>query len=268
MSTVRALRYAAGDSATMLRRQLRRMRRYPSLTLTLIGLPVVFLLLFVYVFGATLGDGLGGAPGGREAYVDYVTPGVLLMAVAGAAQVAALGVAQDLTEGIIARFRTMAIWRPSILAGHVIGNLVQTLIALAAVLGVALAIGFRPTAGAVEWGAALGLLVLLTLAVIWLSVALGLSARTVESAGNAPMPLMLLPFFGSGFVPADSMPAPLRWFAEYQPFTPVIETLRGLLLGTAVGANGLQALAWCIGITLIGCLWSIRLFARDPSRTR
>jgi ABC-2 type transport system permease protein len=257
---------AARDSATMLRRNLRHMLRYPSMTLMLAGMPVIFLLIFVYVFGGTLGAGLGGASGGRAEYVNYVTPGIVLMTIAGAATGTAVSVAMDMTEGIVARFRTMAISRASVLTGHVVGSVIQTLLSMAIVVGVALLIGFRPTASPLRWVAATGMLTLLVLALTWLSVALGLVSKTVESASNAPMPLMLLPFLGSGFVPTDSMPAGLRWFAEYQPFTPVIESLRGLLLGTPIGNSAILATAWCAGITLVGYLWAKKLFNRDPSR--
>jgi ABC-2 type transport system permease protein len=250
------LAHSMSDSATMVRRNLRHMLRYPSMTLMLAGIPVIFLLIFVYVFGGTLGNGLGGASGGRGAYINYVTPGIVLMTVAGAATATAVSVAMDMTEGIVARFRTMAISRASVLTGHVVGSVIQTLLSMAIVVGVALPIGFRPTAGPVEWLAATGLMTLFVLGLTWLSVALGLISKTVESASNAPMPLMLLPFLGSGFVPTGSMPAGLRWFAEYQPFTPVIETLRGLLLGSRIGNSGIVAVAWCIGITLAGHLWA------------
>ena len=238
------LTYAVADSATMLRRQLRHMQRYLSVTLFLVGMPVVFLLLFVYVFGGTLGAGLGGPGGGRAQYVEYVTPGILLMAVAAGATGTAISVAMDMTEGIIARFRTMAIFRPSVLTGHVLGSMIQTTLALVVVLAVALLIGFRPNATAVEWLAAAGVLALITFAITWLSVAFGLVTKTVEAASNLPTPLVFLPFLGSGFVPTDSMPTGLRWFAEYQPFTPVIETVRGLLLGTAIGDSATIAVAW------------------------
>jgi ABC-2 type transport system permease protein len=266
MSTMSTLSYAVADSATMLRRNLRRMLRYPGLTLLLVGMPVVFLLLFVYVFGGTLGNGLGGSSGGRAAYVEYVTPGILLMAVAASAQGTAISVAMDMTEGIIARFRTMAIFRASVLTGHVLGDMIQTMLIMAVVIGVALLIGFRPTASPVEWVAAIGVLALITLALIWLSVALGMVSKSVETASNLPMPLVFLPFLGSGFVPTDSMPAGLRWFAEYQPFTPVIETVRGLLLGTPIGNDAAIAVAWCAGITLVGYLWAKKLYNRDPIR--
>lgn len=172
------------------------------------------------------------------------------MAVAGVAQGTAISVAMDMTEGTIARFRTMAIFRPSVLTGHVLGSMIQTGLSLAVVIGVALLIGFRPTADLVGWIAAIGVLAMITLALTWLTVALGLASKNVEAASNLPMPLMLLPFLGSGFVPTDSMPVGLRWFAEYQPFTSVIETLRGLLMGTSIGNSAIIAAAWCAAITL------------------
>ena len=244
----------------MLRRNLRRTLRYPVAAAVTVGVPLVLLLLFVYVFGDTMGAGLAG--GGREDYLDYVTPGILLLAVAGAAQGVAISVAMDMTEGIVARFKTMAIARVSVLTGHVLGSLIQTLIALAIVVGVALALGFDPDATALEWLAAAGLLALVTLAIIWLAVALGMVTKSVESASNLPMPLILLPFLGSGFVPTDSLPAAMRWFAENQPFTPIMETLRGLLLGTPIGDSAMLAVAWPLAVGGASYVWAKRLFNR------
>jgi ABC-2 type transport system permease protein len=253
------------DSATLLRRNLRHMRRYP-LIFFIAGIPIVFLLLFVFVLGGTLGAGLSGGSGGRAEYVAYVTPGILILGVAGAAQGTAISVAMDMTEGIVARFRTMAISRASFLTGHVLANVLQTMVALVLVIIVAVVIGLRPTAGPVEWVAAFGLLALMALALTWISVALGMVSKSVETASNLPMPLLLLPFFGSGFVPTESMPEPLRWFADYQPFTPIIETLRALLLGGDIGGSGPIAVAWCVGIALLGYAWAMMLYDRDPSR--
>jgi ABC-2 type transport system permease protein len=261
-----AFAYAMTDSQTMLRRQMRHMIRYPSLTVMLVGMPIVFLLLFVYVFGGTLGAGLGGVAGGRSAYLEYVVPGILMMTIAGGAQGTAISVAMDMTEGIIARFRTMAISRASVLVGHVVGSLIQSMISMVVVLGVAVLIGFRPSAGPLGWIAAIGVLALTSFAVTWLSVAFGMVSKSVETASNIPMFLMLLPFLGSGFVPTDSMPAGVRWFAEYQPFTPIMETLRGLLMGTPIGNSGILAVAWCMAITLLGFVWSVRLYERNPLR--
>ncbi|GLY69288.1 ABC transporter permease [Amycolatopsis taiwanensis] len=261
------LSHALSDSATMLRRNLKRMLRYPAMTFVLIGMPVIFLLLFVYVFGGTLGNGLGGlgGSGGRSAYVNYLAPGIILMTVSAAVQGTAVSVAMDMTEGIVARFRTMAIARVSVLTGHVVGSLIQAMLGMAVVTAVAVAIGFRPTAGVLEWLAVVGILAMIAFALIWLSVALGLVSKTVEGASNTPMPLILLPFLGSGFVPTDSMPAGLRVFADYQPFTPFIETVRGLLMGTPIGNSALLAVGWCVLIALGSYLWARKLFNRDPS---
>jgi ABC-2 type transport system permease protein len=257
--------YALRDSATMLRRNLLHLRRYPGLSLFPILMPVVFLLLFVYVFGGTLGDGIT-AGGGRAAYIDFLTPGMLLFTVAGAAQITAISVAKDMTEGIIARFKTMRIWRPAVLAGHVLGSLLLSFASLAVILGVALLIGFHTAASPVRWLAALGLLGLLALALTWLSVALGLAAKSVETASNTPMFLFLLPFLGSGFVPVESMPAGLRWFAEHQPFTPITNAVRSLLAGEAAGSDGLLAVGWCLAITAAAFLWARHLYDRRDAR--
>jgi ABC-2 type transport system permease protein len=257
---------ALRDSSTMLRRNLKHITRYPSMTLMLVGMPLIFLLLFVYVFGGTLGNGLGGPVGGREAYVNYVAPAIILMTITATVQGTAISVAMDLAEGIVARFRTMAIARVSVLTGHVVGSLIQAMFSIVVIVGVALAVGFRPAAGPGEWLATAGFLAAVTFALVWFSVALGQVSKSVETASNLPMPLILLPFLGSGFVPTDSMPGGLRWFAEYQPFTPIIETLRGLLMGTPIGNNAIIALLWCAVIALTGYLWSKKLYNRDPSR--
>ncbi|MFC0546327.1 ABC transporter permease [Kutzneria chonburiensis] len=260
MSTLDLSFHPLRDSVTMLRRNLKHMLRYPSMTVMLVGMPVIFLLLFVYVFGGTMGAGIGGD---RAAYVNYVTPAIILMAVTSIVQGTAISVAMDMTEGVIARFRTMHIARVSVLTGHVIGSVLQAVFVMAVVIGVALLVGFRPDATAGAWLATAGFLVLLTFALVWFAVAIGLVAKTVESASNLPMPLILLPFLGSGFVPTDTMPAGLRWFAEYQPFTPVIETLRGLLMNRPLGDNLWLALAWCAVIAVGGYVWSKRLFNRE-----
>jgi ABC-2 type transport system permease protein len=264
------LSYALSDSTTMLRRNLRRLQRYPSLTLMLVGMPILFLLLFVYVFGGQLGEGLGGGlaggHAGRSGYLNYLAPGILLMTIAAAVQGTAIVVAMDMTTGITDRFRTMAIARSAVLAGHVLASLVQTLVSLAIVLGVAVALGFRPTADPIHWLGAIGVLVLFAFALIWLATALGLAAKSVETASNTPMFLTLLPFLGSGFVPAASMPTGLEQFACYQPFTPVTETVRGLLTGTHIGTNGVGAVAWSVGIVVAAYVWAVRLYTHRQPR--
>ena len=258
--------YLFADSATMLRRNFLHAMRYPSMTLLVAAVPIIFYLIFVYIFGSTLGNGLPGSEGGREAYIAYVTPGVLLFAIVGGTQSTAITVSMDMTTGIISRFRTMSIPRGAVLAGHVIGSVVLTMLMLLAVFLVALITGFRPTTGPVEWLAAFGVLALVSFAFTWLSVGFGLVAKTVEAASNLPMPLILLPFVSSAFVPTDSMSGPVAWFAEHQPFTPIIETVRGLLLGTPIGSSWIVAIAWCVVIALGGYLWSLRLYSRDPIR--
>lgn len=279
MSTITAERPSAGtgssrrsyvvtDAITMLRRNLLHMIRYPGLSaFTILG-PVVLLLFFVFVFGGTLGAGLPGADpaGGREAYVEYIMPGILLLTIAGSAGGTATTVAMDMTEGITARFRTMAISRAAVLAGHVLGNTIQAVIAVTLVLGVGLLIGFRTTAGLIEWLAAAGLLVLISFAISWIGVAMGMQAKSVETASNWPLLLTFLPFLSSGFVPTESMPGWMQWFAQYQPFTPFIEAIRGLLLGTPLGWSVVLAIGWCVVITAAGYAWSMTIYERKSVR--
>lgn len=255
-----SLSLAVRDSSTMLRRNLLHARRYPSLTLNLLLTPVMLLLLFVYVFGDTMSGGAG-----RSAYIAYIVPGVLLMTIGSTTVGTAVSVSMDMSEGVIARFRTMAIHRGSVLFGHVVGSVLKTLMSVVFVGAVGVAMGFRSTGATVlEWFAALGLLTLFALAFTWIAVGMGLGSPNAEAAGNNATPLILLPLISSAFVPLDSMPGWFRPIAEYQPFTPAIETLRGLLLGTEIGHNGWLAVAWCIGLAVLGCFWSRAQFARDP----
>jgi ABC-2 type transport system permease protein len=258
---VTSLAYTLSDSRVMLRRNLKHQLRYTSMTLMLVGMPVVLLLLFVYVFGGQLGAGLG-AHDGRSAYLDYVVPGLLLITVASAIQGATIRVAMDMTGGIIDRFRTMAIARASVLTGHVVGSLIQILAGIATLIGVAFGLGFHSSAGLLEWLAAIGILTLFSFALIWLAVALGLAAKTVETASNTPMVLFLLVFLSSGFVATTTMPDGVRQFAEYQPFTPAADTVRGLLTGAAIGDQAIAAIAWSVGIAVGSYLWAIRLYNR------
>ncbi|MFF9397345.1 ABC transporter permease [Streptomyces sp. NPDC014744] len=251
------LAYAAHDSMTMLRRNLKHAIRYPSVGFGSAMTPILMLLLFVYAFGDSIGAGMGG---GRDAYLNYLTPGIIVMGVAAGSMSTSIAVCSDMTEGIINRFRTMSITRSSFMTGHVIGSVIQTMVCTVLVVGVALAVGFRSGASPLEWLAAAGLLAAIAFAVTWLSVALGLISKTVESASNKPLLIQFLPFLGSAFVPADSMSPGLRWFAENQPFTPMTETLRGLLSGSEIGNNAWISLAWCVGITLVGYVWSRSLF--------
>jgi ABC-2 type transport system permease protein len=260
--------HVLADSVTMLRRNLLHILRYPGLTIFVIGAPVVFLLLFVYVLGGTLGAGLPGVDpaDGRDAYLAYVLPGLLAITIAGTAGGAATTVSMDMTEGITARFRTMAISRAAVLAGHVLGNTLQAFLGVAVVLAVGLLVGFRPTAGPLEWITTVGVVAIIAFAISWLAVAMGMQAKTVETASNQPTLLLLLPFLGSGFVPTDSMPGWLQGFAQYQPFTPFVETLRGLLLGTPLGWNPLLTVGWCVVIAVIGYVWSMAIYERKSVR--
>ncbi|MEU5401468.1 ABC transporter permease [Streptomyces sp. NPDC005963] len=256
---------ALRDSSTMLRRNLLHVRRYPSLTLNLLLTPVVLLLLFVYVFGDVMSAGIGGNGADRSHYIAYLFPGILMLTIGGTTIGSAVSVAMDMNEGIIARFRTMAIHRGSVLIGHVVGSVLQCMMSVVLVGAVAVAIGFRSTgATPLEWILAVGLLTLVSLALTWIAVGMGLSSPTAEAASNNAMPLMVLPLISSAFVPVDAMPGWFQPIAEYQPFTPAIETLRGLLLGSEIGHNGWLAVVWCLGLAVLGYLWSQSLYDRDP----
>ena len=258
---------AARDLATMTRRSLLRMARYPSLTILIVGTPVILLLVFVYVFGGAFGAGVGVdvKPGaaGRAAYLDYITPAVLVITAASVAQSTAISVAMDMTGGIVTRLRTTPVAPVAVLGGHVVGAVVQTMLSAAAVLAVAVLLGYEPGADLVDWLALAGFFVLFALMLTWLSVAMGAAAPSVEAASNIPMILLLLPFVGSGFVPVETMPGPVRVFAEHQPFTPIIETVRGLLAGTTVEATTVwTAVAWCLVLTVLGWAWARSAYRR------
>jgi ABC-2 type transport system permease protein len=260
--------YAVRDSVTMLRRNLLHLLRYPSLTIMLVAQPLLFLLLFVYVFGGTLGAGLPGVPGGggRADYLVFITPAILIMTVGSVAMGTAISVAMDLNGGIIARFRTMPIARVSVLTGHVLGAVLKTGLSLAVVLGATFLLGFRSGAGPLDWLGVCALLLAMTVALTWLCVAMGLAADSVETASNLPMVLVLLPFVSSGFVPTDAMPAGLRHVAEHQPFTPVVDSLRALTSGASPGPDGWLAAGWCLLIGVAGYAWARHLFLRSPAR--
>ncbi|UGT40683.1 ABC transporter permease [Nocardia yamanashiensis] len=248
------------DSATMLRRNIVHAKRYPSMTLQLVLMPVVMLLLFNYVFGGAL----KGATGGGK-YIDYLTPGMMLIIPAYMIAGVAVSVSTDMTKGIVNRFRTMHITQSSMLTGEVIGSVIQGLLGIIGMVLVALAVGFRPNANPVEWLAVFGLMALVIFALNWLGAAFGVIAQNPENASNMPMPIMLLPFLGSGLVPTDTMPSGVRQFAEYQPFTPITETVRGLLMGTEIGHNGVLAIGWCVVIAAGGYFWSTSVFRRKTN---
>ncbi|GHJ21889.1 MULTISPECIES: ABC transporter permease [Streptomyces] len=260
-----SLSLAVRDANTMLRRNLLHARRYPSLTLNLLLTPIVLLLLFVYIFGDVMSAGMGGGHADRSAYLAYLVPGILMMTIGGTVVGAAVSVSTDMAEGIVARFRTMAIHRGSVIIGHVVGSVLQSVASVVLVGAVAVAIGFRSTdATALEWLAALGLVALVALALTWIAVGMGMVSPNAEAASNNALPLIVLPLISSAFVPLDAMPGWFRPVAEYQPFTPAIETLRGLLLGSEIGNNGWLALGWCVGLSVLGYLWTKAVFNRDP----
>ncbi len=258
------LSLALRDSATMLRRDIRHSLRNLSVTLSGLLVPIIVLLLFFYVFGGAIGAGLGGvAP--SFAYIDYLAPGIIIFTVGSGCATTALNLCMDLSEGIITRFRAMAIFRASVLTGQVLGSLIRTLISVGLVTLVALLMGFRPTATPIAWIEALGLIALFTLAITWMGVVFGLVGKTPAGANSLSLIFQLLAFTSSALVSPDSMPATVRWFAEYQPFTPVIDTLRGLLLGTPISGNSVVlAVAWCIGLILVGYFWARAVYNRDP----
>ena len=251
-----AATYPFADTRTLLQRNLVHALRYPAMSVSGLLMPLIFLLLFKYAFGNALGAGIGGS------YINYLTPGLLIMTGASSMVSTAVSVCTDMTEGIVDRLRTMSISRFALLAGHVLGNVIQTLLSIGLLLAVAVAIGFRPHADALQWLGAIGIAALTAWAMTWVAMAMGLSAKAPEGASNLPLPFVLLPFLSSAFVPASSMSPGLRQFAEYQPFTPITETLRGLLLGGHIGSQWISAVGWCVGLTVIGYLASRRLFDR------
>jgi len=253
------LSFALRDSATMLRRDVRHSLRNLKMTVSGLLTPTITLLLFVYFFGGAL-----GADQGLGAYINYVAPAIIIMTVGSGCATTAVNLVMDMNEGIINRFRTMAISRASVLTGQVIGSLIRTLISIALVIGVALLAGFRPTTSPLAWLAALGLVALFTFALTWMAVAFGLIGKTPAGANSLSLIFQLiLPFTSSAFVRPDSMSAGVRWFSEYQPFTPVIDTLRGLLLATSFDNSVVLAVAWCVVLALVGYLWARAVYNRN-----
>ena len=255
------LTMAVRDSGTMVRRDFRHTLRYPGTLIMSLGVPTLLLLLFVGVFGGTLTAGIAGTHAGP--YINYLVPGILLMTVSYGSSTTALSVNGDMTEGIISRFRAMAIARSSVLTGHVIGALLRTMVSIGLLIGVAYLLGYRPSASPPAWLAVVGLLALVVFAMTWLAVAIGLAARTAQGTGPFVLVVQVLPFMSSAFVPPGSMSAAVRWFAQHEPFTPIIDTLRGLLLHQPVGDSGIAAVSWCVVLALAGFLWAGALFRRD-----
>jgi ABC-2 type transport system permease protein len=241
-------------SMVMVRRNFRHIARNPMTVFNAVLMPIVVMLMFVYMLGDAFSVGVD--------YVDYATPGLMLLAICYGLGSVALAVNSDMTKGIINRFKVMDISRGAILNGHVLASVLTNLVAVAALVGVAFALGFRPSASFLDWLGAVGIVVLLGVAAGWLTVALGLAAKSTETAGLASLPLVMLPFFSSAIVPADKMGPGVREFAEYQPFTPIIETLRGLLGGAPSAGDAIAAIAWCVGIGLVGYLWARSTFTK------
>jgi ABC-2 type transport system permease protein len=252
--------YALIDSVTMVRRDLKRMVRFPLMTISGIAMPCIMLLLFTYVFGGAIS---GGDRGG---YINYIVPGILVMAVGGGGSATAININQDMTEGVIARLRTMAVSRVAVLSGQVGGSLVRTAFSLVLVVGVALLVGFRPQADAMGWLAVAGLLGLFTFAVSWLTAAFGLITKSPAGANSLSLLFSFGPFLSSAFVRTDTMSPGMRWIAEYQPFTPVIDSLRNLLAGAPAGDTWVAAVAWSAGLAVLGIVWSRSAFMRLPTR--
>jgi ABC-2 type transport system permease protein len=242
------------DSRIMLRRNLKHILRNPVTIFNGALMPVVIMLMFVYV--------LGGAFNVGEHYIQYATPGLILLAITYGLSATAVSVSSDMAKGIINRFKVMNVSRGAVLTGHVAATMLSISVAIAAIIGMAFALGFRSPATLLDWLGAIGIIAATAFAATWLTVALGMAAKTPESAGLTIVPLILLPFVSSAFVPADTMGPGVRQFAEYQPFTPIIETLRGLLAGTPSAGYAAAALAWCAGIALVGYLWALATFKR------
>ena len=240
--------HTLSDSHVMATRCVRRSLRNPESFFMALILPIVLLLLFVYVFGGDL------STGGK--YVDYVVPGLIVLCAGFGAGTTAVAVATDMTNGIVDRIRSMPVLGSSLLVGHIVASLARNLVATALVVGVALSIGWRPTGSPLDWVAAAGMIVLFVLALSWLAAGVGILARSVEAATSFSMLLMFVPYVSTAFVPAPTMPAALGDFARYQPFTPIIETMRGLWMGhtstgVAVGHEALIAIAYCAGILAV-----------------
>ncbi len=253
----RGLRFGT-EEATFIVRSLRYSIRNGEALLMAILLPVMIMLMFVFVFGGAID--IGGA------YVNYVVPGIILLCAGFGASSTAVDVAGDLATGIMDRFRTMPIRSWAVLTGHVIASLVRNLVATGIVIGVALLLGFQPDATALEWLGSIALVALYILAITYLFAAIGLSAGSAEAANGYGFILLFLPYLSSAFVPVDTLPVWLRGVAEYQPLTPVIETIRAMLMGTDAGSQPWWAVGWCLLILLIAVVWGAVMFRRKAGR--
>ena len=244
-----------GDTTALTRRSLRHILRSPDTIITTAITPIAMLLMFVYVFGGAVDT--GGAP-----YVDYLLPGILLITVASGVAYTALRLYTDTASGIFERFQSMPIARSAVLWGHVITSVIANLVSLVFVVIVAVVIGFRSPAGIVAWLEVLGIVVLFTLALTWLAVSAGLAAKSPDGAGAFAYPLLFLPFVSSAFVPTAGMSGPVRWFAEHQPVTSIVNTLRNLCAERALGNDVWTALAWCVGLLAVAYALGVRTYRR------
>jgi len=247
-----------GDTVVLNQRSLRHILRSPDTIITTAITPVAMLLLFVYVFGGAID--LGGGP--HESYVNYLLPGILLITVASGVAYTSYRLFQDLQAGIFERFQSMPIARSAPLWAHVLTSVVANLISLTIVVFVAVLMGFRSGAGPLAWFAVLSILVLFTLALTWLAVIAGLAAKSTDGAGAFAYPLLFLPFLSSAFVPTDGMPGPVRWFAEHQPVTAIVDSLRNLYAEQPLGNDIWTALAWCSGLLVLAYALAIRTYRR------
>jgi len=237
-----------GDTAVLTGRSLRHIARSPDTIVTTAIVPIAMMLLFVYVLGGAIDTGQGAGTG---SYVTYLLPGILLITIASGIAYTAFRLFTDMKGGIVERFQSMPIARSSVLWAHVLTSIVANVVSLVVVVGVALLMGLRTGAGVLDWLAVAGILVLFTLALTWIAVIPGLSAKSVDGASAFSYPLIFLPFISSAFVPTASMPGPVRWFAENQPVTSIVNTIRNLFAGQPVDADIGIALAWCVGILVV-----------------
>ncbi|GGS43780.1 ABC transporter permease [Streptomyces violaceus] len=244
-----------GDATILLGRSLSHIKRSPDTIITTCIMPIAVMLLFVYVFG-------GAIRTGSDNYVNYMLPGVLLITVASGVSYTGFRLFLDMKSGIFERFQSLPISRSSVLWAHVLTSLVANLISLVVVVLVALIMGFRSGAGVLAWLAVAGMLVLFTLALTWLTVITGLSASSPDGAGALSLPLSFLPFVSSAFVPTDTMPGPVRAFAEHQPVTAIVNTIRGLFTQRSVGDDIWGALAWCLGILVVAYAFAMTAYRR------
>jgi ABC-2 type transport system permease protein len=249
-----SLYWSVSDSLALIGRSVRHSARSIDAVMVAVLLPVLILLLFVYVFGGAIDTG------GR--YVDYVVPGIILLCAGYGSATTAVSVNQDMTTGVIDRFRSLPIVSSGVLTGHVVASVLRNLLSTVIVLGVALLIGFHPRAGVLDWVGVAGVLLAFMVAISWLAACFGLLASSAEGAGAFSFAIMFLPYVSSAFVPTDSMPAALQAIGDHQPVTPIVETLRGLMLGTPISSHAAVALAWCGGLAAIGVVSAGLLFRR------